>query len=74
MAANDACGMKGAVSTIIIFAESTSHACTICDSAAGSALRSGIFNSSFVITFLQVGAPFLVLGIAIYAIHGPLPD
>lgn len=66
--------MKGAVSTIIIFAQTTSYACTICDSAAGSALRSGIFNNSFLMTLLQVGAPFLVLGIAIYAIHRSLPD
>ncbi len=52
----------------------TSHACTVCDSAAGSALRAGIFDGSFSITFLQVVAPFLALAIVLYSFNRHLPD
>ncbi len=50
-----------------------SHACTVCDSVAGSALRAGIFDDSFSITFLQVAAPFLVVGLTLYALDRCLP-
>jgi hypothetical protein len=50
------------------------HACAICDSEIGIAVRAGIFNASFFPTLLEVFAPFPVFGLAIYAISHCLPD
>ncbi len=62
------------ISAMLIFAASTGMACTVCDTATGTAVRAGIFNDSFLITFLEVVAPFPVLGLALYAINRYLPD
>ena len=53
---------------------SLARACTVCDSEIGIAVRAGVFNESFLLTFLEVVAPFPVLGLAIFAIHRYLPD
>ena len=50
------------------------HACAVCDSEIGIAVRTGIFNASFLPTLLEVFAPFPVFGLAIYAVTRYLPD
>jgi len=56
------------------FATSTGYGCTVCDTATGSAVRAGIFNGSFFITFIEVVSPFPVLGLALYLVDRCLPD
>lgn len=58
---------------LFIFSASASHGCPVCDSAIGEAVRSGIFNDSFLLTFLEVLAPFPVLGLALYGLNRCLP-
>ena len=60
--------------SILTLAAPTMIACTVCDTATGTALRAGIFNDSFFITFLEVIAPFPVLGLVLFAINRYLPD
>jgi hypothetical protein len=53
---------------------SIAHACAVCDSEVGVAVRAGIFNAAFFPTFLQVFAPFPLLAVTIYALSRFLPD
>ncbi len=58
----------------LLGAVSVTLACTVCDSDAGVAVRSGIFNPSFLPTLFEVIAPFPVLGLVLYALSRCLPD
>jgi hypothetical protein len=67
--------MKGCLVWLLLLATpSMAHACTVCHSEIGIALRVGIFNASFFPTLLEVFAPFPVFGLAIYAVSRYLPD
>lgn len=66
--------MRTIIAAMFTFAASTGYGCTICDTAAGSAVRAGIFNGSFFITFIEVVSAFPVLGLALYVVDRCLPD
>gem|GEM_PF-4431620 len=73
--ANQRCHcMRTVIVAMLILSAATGYGCTVCDSATGEAVRAGIFNDSFFITFLEVFAPFPVLGLALYVINRLLPD
>jgi hypothetical protein len=58
----------------IVMLPSIAHSCAVCDSQVGVAVRAGIFNAAFFPTFLQVFAPFPLLGVAMYTLNRFLPD
>jgi len=66
--------MKTIIVVILMAAASSAFGCPVCDSDVGIAVRAGIFNDSFPLTFLKVFAPFPVLGLALYAVNRCLPD
>lgn len=66
--------MRTLSAAIFLLSAAACHGCTVCDSPNGEALRGGVFNDSFFITFLEVVAPFPVLGLALYALNRLLPD
>jgi hypothetical protein len=59
---------------LLLATPSMACACAVCDSQIGIAVRTGIFNASFLPTLLEVFAPFPVFGLAIYAVSRCLPD
>ena len=62
------------VCLLLLATPSMAHACAICDSEIGIAVRAGIFNASFFPTLLEVFAPFPLFGLAICAVSYYLPD
>jgi len=66
--------MRTIIAAMFTFAASTGYGCTVCDTATGSAVRAGILNGSFFITFIEVVAPFPVLGLVLYVLNRYLPD
>lgn len=50
------------------------HACTVCDSPTGHAVRSGLFGAHFLPTLLAVLAPAPVLALAVTSMHLFMPD
>jgi len=58
----------------LVMLPSIVHACAVCDSEIGVAVRAGMFNAGFLPTFLQVLAPFPLFGLAIYTLSRFLPD
>lgn len=53
---------------------STAHACTVCDSQNGHALRAGLFNGHFLHTLLIVAAPVPILVGLVTVLHFGMPD
>jgi hypothetical protein len=66
--------MRAIITTLVLLSTSTGYGCTVCDSPAGSSMRAGIFNDSFLVTLIEVLAPFPVLGLALYLLNRCLPD
>lgn len=58
----------GAALFLLLAAANTAHACTVCDSAAGRNLRSGIFDGHFVRNLAVVLSPFPLFVIAAVAV------
>ena len=56
------------------FAVRSAHACTVCDSANGKALRAGLFNGHFLHTLLLVLAPAPVFALVAVLVHHAMPD
>ncbi|HVG26463.1 MAG TPA: hypothetical protein VM865_02570 [Acidobacteriaceae bacterium] len=52
---------------------SAAHACTVCDSQTGHAVRSGIADH-FLSTALLVALPIPLLAFAVLAVHYSMPD
>ena len=61
-------------SCLFLLATASSHACTVCNSANGRALRAGVFDTSFLHTFLLVMSPVPVLMVAVAILHFAMPD
>ena len=53
---------------------SSAFGCPVCNTEVGVAVRSGIFNASFLPTLFEVIAPFPVLGLILYTLNRYLPD
>ncbi len=63
--------MSGCIS---LQAWASAHACTVCDSPNGQALRAGLFNGHFLHTLLLVMAPVPILLAAAVVSSFFLPD
>jgi hypothetical protein len=50
------------------------NACPVCDSPTGKEVRAGIFDGRFALTWLEVIAPFPILGVILAALHWSLRD
>jgi hypothetical protein len=66
--------MRVSVFYLMLMASTGAVGCPTCDTPTGSAVRSGIFNDTFVWTLLEVLAPFLVLELVLYGLNRYLPD
>ncbi len=66
--------LRRAAPSLLLFASSSAHACTVCDSPAGRSLRAGIFNGHFLATLLAVALPVPVFAAAVAVIHISLPN
>lgn len=67
--------MRRVITTaILVLAASSAFGCTVCNSDIGIAVRAGIFNDSFPLTFLKVFAVLPVLSLALYVTDRVLPD
>lgn len=62
------------LTTLSLLAARSAHACTVCDSANGKALRAGLFNGHFLHTLLLVLAPAPVLALGALLLHRLMPD
>ena len=60
--------------TLAGFAVRSAHACTVCDSVNGRALRAGLFNGHFLHTLLLVLAPAPVFVLVTALVHHAMPD
>lgn len=58
----------------LLFSASAAHACTVCDSQNGHALRAGLFNGHFLHTLLLVLAPAPVTAGIVALLHLAMPD
>ncbi len=50
------------------------HACTVCGSPNGHAVRAGLFNGHFLHTFVLVLLPFPILAVTVLLLGRVLPD
>jgi hypothetical protein len=58
----------------VFVATGAAHACTVCDSQNGQALRAGLFDGHFAQTMLLVAAPIPVLVAAVALLYLLMPD
>ena len=59
---------------LLLRVTTSAHACTVCGSANGKALRAGLFDGHFLHTSMLVLAPVPALFAAVVALYFTLPD
>lgn len=65
--------MRAAVPLLVFWTAASASGCPLCDSGTGADVRAGIFNASFLVTLVEVLAPFAVLAMVLRILDRHLP-